>query len=135
MLDEQSLRRPGFAQGFPVTMADNQTWWLPRPRMIFRPTFIDGKVGIGGGATFGPEFEGDMAILRRDVAVEPEEYLRAKFAMAVQLLVLNYDLKPDDLEDLVVLEPDDPASVERWDVLSGAMMGIAPKTKDVTADV
>ncbi len=45
--------------------------------------------------------------------VEPIERLRVKFEMAVRLLSANYDLKPEDFSELIVLEPDDPGSDER----------------------
>jgi hypothetical protein len=132
VLDEKALRKPGFSEGYPVTMADGQAWVMPKPRIRFKPRVVDGRVEIGGGATFGPESDGDMEILFGAADVEPAERLRVKFAMAVRLLASNYDLKPDDFAELIVLEPGDEASDERWDQLNQAIMGIAPKPSPAT---
>jgi hypothetical protein len=127
MLDEKALRRPGFSEGTPVTMADGQVWTLPKPRFRFKPKIVDGRVEIGGGATFGPESDGDLEILYGVVDVGAEEFLRVKMAMAVRLLRANYELTDDDLGDLLVLEPGDAASDDRWTAISDAVAGIAPK--------
>ena len=58
--------------------------------------------------------------------------MRVKFEMAVRLLSANYELKPEDFSELIVLEPDDPISDERWEQLMRAIMGIAPKPSPAT---
>jgi hypothetical protein len=126
-LDEKSLRRPTFSEGYAVTMADGQEWILPKPRICFKPRIIDGKVEIGGGPSFGPEFDDKLDILFGVTEADPSERLRTKFEVAVRLLAANYDLRPEDFAELIVLEPGDPASDDRWDRLCDAMMGIAPK--------
>ena len=126
-LDEKSLRKPGFSDGLRITLADGQAWILPKPRIRFRPRIVDGKVEIGGGPSFGPEFDDKLDILFGVVESDPAERLRVKFEVAVRLLAANYDLRPDQFAELIVLEPGDPASEERWEQLSSAIMGIAPK--------
>jgi hypothetical protein len=74
-----------------------------------------------------PEFDEQLDILFGAVEVEAIERLRVKFEMAVRLLGANYDLTPDDFGELIVIEPDDPSSDERWEQLTRAVMGIAPK--------
>jgi hypothetical protein len=128
VLDEKALRKPGFNDGYAITLADGQTWTIPKPRFRFRPTVgSDGRVEVGGRPTFGPEYEASIEVLYGVGDVEPIETLRVKFEMAVRLLSANYDLKPDDFSELIVLEPDDPASNERWEQLTRALMGVAPK--------
>jgi hypothetical protein len=127
MLDEKSRRKPGFSEGHAVTLADGQQWTLPKPRIRFRPRIVDGQVEIGGGPSFGPEFDAKLDILFGVADAEPAERLRVKFEVAVRLLLANYDLSADDLAALIVLEPGDPASDERWEQLCNAIMGIAPK--------
>jgi hypothetical protein len=39
-LDEKSLRKPGFAPGTKVTLADGQEWMLPKPKLRFKPKII-----------------------------------------------------------------------------------------------
>jgi hypothetical protein len=126
-LDEHSLRRPTFSEGHAVTLADGQEWTLPKPRIRFKPRIVEGKVEIGGGPSFGPEFDDKLDILFGVAQAEPAERLRVKFEVAVRLLVANYDLTPDNLAELIVLEPGDPASDERWEQLCDAIMGVAPK--------
>jgi hypothetical protein len=126
-LDEKSLRKPGFVEGSKVTLADGQEWMVPKPKLRFKPTIIDGRVEIGGGPSFGPEFDDKLDILFGVTDSDPSERLRIKFELAVKLLAANYDLQPDDFAELIVLEPGDPASDERWEQLSNALMGIAPK--------
>jgi hypothetical protein len=132
MLNEAERRKPEFSEGYPVTMADGQRWILPKPRHRFRPKIVAGRVEIAGGATFGPESDGDLEILYGVVDVEPGEFLRIKFAMAVRLLLANYTLSDDEVAELVVLEPGDPASDERWTQMTEAIMGIVPKPSPAT---
>jgi hypothetical protein len=132
MLDERSLRKPTFSEGYAVTLADGQDWTFPKPRIKLKPKIVEGKVEIGGGPSFGPEFDHQLDILFGAVEADPVERLRIKFEMAVKLLSVNYDLKPDDYADLIVLEPGDPASDERWEQLSNVLLGIAPKRSPAT---
>jgi hypothetical protein len=126
-LDEKSLRKPGFVEGIKVKLADGQEWMLPKPKLRFKPKIIDGRVEISGGPSFGPEFEDKLDVLFGVTDADPSERLRVKFEVAVRLLAANYNLEPDDFAELIVLEPGDAASDERWEQLSNAIMGIAPK--------
>ncbi len=132
MLDETVLRKPGFTDGHKVRLADGQEWVFPRPRIRLRPEIVDGKVEIGGGPSFGPEYDDQLDVLFGAVDVDPVERLRVKFEMAVRLLSANYDLKPEDYAELIVLEPGEPASDERWERLSNVLLGIAPKPLPAT---
>jgi hypothetical protein len=127
MLNEQALRKPGFSEGYEVTLADGQKWTLPKPKICFRPKIVDGKVEIGGGPSFGPEFDRELDILFGVVDSDPIERLRVKFEMAVRLLSANYDLTPEHYGELIVLEPGNATSDSRWEQLTDVIMGIAPK--------
>ncbi len=126
-IDERARRKPGYSEGIKVTMADGQQWAIPKPRIRFKPRIVDGKVEIGGGPSFGPEFDDKLDVLFGVIEADPAERLRVKFEVVVRLLAANYDLNPDQFAELIVLEPGDPASDERWEQLSDAIMGIAPK--------
>ena len=126
-LDEKSLRKLTFSEGLKVTLADGQEWTLPKPRIRFKPRIVDGRVEIGGGPSFGPEFDEKLDILFGITPGDPAERLRVKFEVAIRLLATNYDLEPDNFAELIVLEPGDPVSDDRWDQLCNAIMGIAPK--------
>ena len=132
-LDELALRKPGFSPGYQVTLADGQDWTFPKPRIRFRPKIgTDGRVEVGGGPSFGPEFDGSLDVLFGVTEAEPFERLRVKFEVAVRLLSANYDLTPDQVGDLLVMEPGEPASDQRWEELTRITMGIAPKPLPAT---
>jgi hypothetical protein len=132
-LDELALRKPGFSEGYKVALADGQEWTFPKPRIRFRPKIgADGKVEVGGGPSFGPEYDRQLDVLFGVTEAEPVEQLRVKFEVAVRLLSANYDLTAEQLGDLVVFEPGDEPAEERWEQLSRAVMGIAPKPSPAT---
>jgi len=132
-LDERALRKPSFSDGHPVRLADGQDWVFPKPRIRFRPKIgPDGRVEVGGGPSFGPEHDAKLDVLYGVTEAEPVEQLRIKFEMAVKLLSANYELTAGQLADLIVLEPGDEASDERWEQLSRVLMGIAPKPSPAT---
>jgi hypothetical protein len=83
-LDEKSLRKPGFALGTKVTLADGQEWMLPKPKLRFKPKIINGRVEISGGPSFGPEFDDklDRAVIDAKLG-----YLRRRRAMSTSPLV------------------------------------------------
>jgi len=133
MLDEKALRKPTFIDGHKVTLADGQAWTFPRPRIRLRPKIgVDGRVDIGGGPSFGPEYDDQLDVLFGAVDAEPVERLRVKFEVAVRLLRSNYDLTDRDVGELIVLEPGDAASDERWEQLSDVLLGSAPKPSPAT---
>ena len=133
MLDEKALRKPGFSEGYGVVLADNQTWIFPKPRIRFRPRVgPDGRVEVGGGPSFGPEYDGSLDVLFGVTEADGLEQLRVKFEMAVRLLQSNYELTAADLAGLIVLEPGDETSEDRWDQLANVVMGIAPKLSPAT---
>ena len=132
MLDERALRKPGFQEGHRLLLADGQEWAFPKARMILKPQISDGKIDIGGAPTFGPEFDDKLEVILGAREATPVERLRMKFEMAVRLLAANYDLKPEDFGTLIVLEPGDPASEERWKALDDVLVGNAPKPSPAT---
>jgi len=133
LLDEKALRKPGFSEGYKVTLADGQEWTFPKPRIRFRPRIgADGRVEVGGGPSFGQEYDQQLDILFGVAEVEPLERLRVKFEMAVRLLQANYSLTDNDLAELLVLELDDEASEDQWDQIASVVMGVAPKPSPAT---
>ena len=127
MLDERALRKPEFSEGDWAELADGQRWNFPRPRLRFRPKFVDGKVDVGGGRTFGPEYDESLSLILGTKEAEPFEVVTAKFDMAIRLLRSNYNLSDDEVCDLLVLETEDPTSVGRFHAVSDILAGIAPK--------
>jgi hypothetical protein len=125
-INEKDRRRPTFTQGSAVQLADGQSWTFPKARIQFRPRILDGHAEVMGGSRFGPEFDGDMDILFGVVEAEPVDRLRAKFQMAVRLLLANYDLSDDEISNLIVWEPEDPISAKNWADLTTVLSGGTP---------
>jgi len=135
MLDEKGLRKPGFSDGYPVTLADGQVWVFPGPRLRLHPRIgADGRVEIAGGRTFGPEMDSKLDVLfsASDDGSGGWDRLGVQFEVVVRLLLANYDLAPVDVETLLVYEPGDPASDQRWDEILEVVLGAAPKPSPAT---
>jgi hypothetical protein len=104
-LDEQARRRPDFRGGVPVTLADGQEWYLPRPRKLF--VADDSEAGFRLRWDLGDEY-GRLFEAARSIATF-EDMVRAEFALAKYLLRLNYDLDAAALGRLLVFDyADDP---------------------------
>lgn len=134
MLNETELRKPEWQEGHWTELADGQKWAFPRPKLKFKPSFIDGKIEVGGGNSFGPEFDGNLDILWGIAECDAVEQLRVKFETAVRLLRCNYNLTDAQLSDLLAFEPEDPASKERFDAIGRIIRGQAPKPLADTSD-
>ncbi len=127
MLSERELRRPAFSEGTWVELGDGQRWCIPKAKIRFKPRLVDGKIELGGGPTFGPEFDETLDVLFGVTEADDAEIVRAKFEIACKLMLANYDIAFADLAELVAWEPDDPVSHERWRSMAAAIMGLPPK--------
>ena len=128
MLDERALRRPSFTAGPQVTLGDGGTWTLPVPSLrLFPVPGEDGRLVIGGGPSFGAEYEALMDDLVDCDAGDTRARLTIQFRIVVLLLTRNYDLSNRQLRDLLVIDADDPICRERWMVINQAITGRAPK--------
>jgi hypothetical protein len=125
-INEKDRRRPTFSDGSAVQLADGQLWTFPRPKVQFRPRIVDGHAEVMGGSRFGAEFDSDLDILLGVVDAEPVDRLRAKFQMAVRLLLSNYALSDEEISNLIVWEPECPVSAKNWTDLTTVLAGGAP---------
>jgi hypothetical protein len=130
-LDEQALRRPEFEDGAPVVLADGQEWRLPRPRVRLVPDDSDRgfKLRLALPADEG-RFQTLMDTL--DAATEGVDLMRAELAVARHLLLLNYDLTPAQVADLLQFSyrDDDPEGAAIREAVMGVAYGNAPKPSD-----
>lgn len=128
MLDEASTRRADFSDGPQVVLGDGQVWTLPRPWLRLYPTRDgDGRIGVGGGRSFGAEFEDLIDDLTE---CDPDDHaarLAVQFRMAALLLRRNYDLTDRDLRRLLVVDAEDPDCRDRWAKLNQVLTGRSPK--------
>jgi hypothetical protein len=128
MPDETGARRPDFSDGPKVTLGDGQVWTLPRPWLRLYPhRDADGRIGVGGGLSFGPEYE---ALIDELTDCDPDDQaarLSIQFRLAALLLLRNYDLTDRDLRRLLVVDADDADCRDRWARLNQALTGRLPK--------
>ena len=128
MPDERALRRPDFSPGPEVVLGDGRVWTLPRPSLrLFPARDADGRIGVGGGPSFGAEYEALMDELAACDPADAAARLALQFRMAALLLSRNYDLSDRHLRELLVVDADDPDCRDRWRALNQAMTGRAPK--------
>lgn len=126
-LDEMSLRREGFRDGYPVKLADGQEWTFPRPRLRFRPARgKDGKFALAGGWEHD-EIYGEL----RDELLETDSedlfsVLSISSTIACHLLLINYALSDDDLGALLPVDLDDDSNSEMWTALTPIVLA-SPK--------
>jgi len=128
MPDERTLRRPGFTEGPRVVLGDGKEWTLPRPTLrLFPARDADGRIGVGGGPSFGAEYEALMDDLAACDPADATARLTVQFRMAALLLSRNYELSDRDLRELLVVDAEDPECRERWRAINRAMTGRSPK--------
>ncbi len=128
MLDEPSLRRPGFSPGREVILGDGNAWRLPTPTIrLFPVRGENGRIEVGGGASFGAEYEALMDELAECDPADVTARLAIQFRLAALLLCRNYDLSDRNLRELLVIDADDDECRERWQAINTAMTGRAPK--------
>ena len=94
MVDEQARRRATFQEGTRIRLADGQFWSFPGRWSDHADPEYD--------ATFVAIFEAE------DVA----ERLRAELALTILLLSRNYDLTPEQFQELLGFPPDSPSLLE-----------------------
>jgi hypothetical protein len=94
MLNEFAKRRPDFRGGLPILLADDRPWAMPGPRET-----SPGEVG-----------DDRRARLVRMVAESENraDRLLGEMALAIHLLAVNYDLRPDDYRQLLEVDRADP---------------------------
>jgi hypothetical protein len=102
MLDENQHRRPAFdeANAAPVVLADQQTWYLPKPWLEVRPTFKGGRaVDSAPALTCGPEFD---ALMQAVQDAQGDDIITAGATLTAHMLLRNYDLTDDQLGTVLV---------------------------------
>src|SRR5258708_2794017 len=94
MVDEQAHRRPTFAEGVRIRLANGQAWSFPD-----HPPCKDDQE--------------HHAVLRGIIESEDAaDRLRAELALTIFLLSRNYDLMPGDYRAILEFAPGDPALSE-----------------------
>jgi hypothetical protein len=104
-LDEQALRRPGFAGGVPVVLGDGREWTLP-PGLV---TFDPAEAGVGRALT-----PAEVDFLFGAGPETPFGVVETLLRLAARLLTVNYDLSTAHLSRLLPWDDADVANGEMW---------------------
>jgi hypothetical protein len=132
MIDEKARRTPRFTEGPQVVLGDGQMWRFPALRLRLSPARAEGdRFRVSANRTGLPRYEEWVAAITSQT-VPARDYWDARMDAAASLLRLNYELTDEELAELLVWEPDDPAADERWDQIDAAILGTPPKACSAT---
>lgn len=131
MLDEKALRKPEFTEGFRIVLADGQSWSFPEAVFrLFPVVDPSGTVSVGGRRSYGKDHDQIIDALMGGEDVEEFERLRLRFSAAVSLISRNYDLTPEDMASLLVLDRSRPETIEAWAKIDRIILGLPPEDDD-----
>ncbi|MDG3008527.1 hypothetical protein [Paludisphaera mucosa] len=137
-LDEKSLRRPEFTQGFDIRLGDGRQWTFPIANRAFYPEIApEGGFRVKAAAPYGDDFQRKLERLtlsEEDTPAANEERFDLRLTLAAELLCRNYAL---DNAALAVLLPfrvnaeNGLANPEMWSEVNYVLQGHAPKARTV----
>jgi hypothetical protein len=114
MLDEQAKRKPNFDQrnSVPVTLADGQSWHVPKPWLEIRPIFRGGRVANAYPVlTQGPQL--DELVTAMAECEDRSSQVMAAASLAAHLLTWHYELTDPELDQLLAFRVADEDSA-KW---------------------
>jgi len=130
-LDEASLRREPFSEGYAVELADGQRWVLPAVKMRFFPVKDDdGTFVLGAKPWFADQFEEELDMLFEVQHATFGQVWQARLRIASHLLQCNYNVTDRDVGHLLAYVPGDPTSEARWSKIREAILGRDPDAPD-----
>jgi hypothetical protein len=113
VIDEVGKRKATFdeANSVWVTFADDQRFAVPKPWLEIRPVFRDGRaVNNFPALTYGPELEALIEAIGETDTFWAQLCFIA--TLGAKLLLHQYDLTDEDLDQLLAFRQDEPASME-----------------------
>jgi hypothetical protein len=113
MINEVSKRKANFDErnAERVTLADCQTWAIPKPWFEVRPVFRDGRaIDAYSVLTCGPDL--DALVEALGDCDDIYEQVSAVATLAAHLLGWHYDLSDADLNSLLAFRQADAASLD-----------------------
>jgi hypothetical protein len=143
-LSEPDRRRAEFAGGTPVVMPDGRPWRLIEPAAVVRPV----KGGEDGDGLmiawdFGPGLDAETddalgrafqrAVAKIDRAGNDRDRACGVLEAAWLLLARNYDLSPEEFEDLVLTGGDTPAKRRMFKLINRHVEGVIRKVEALIA--
>jgi hypothetical protein len=99
--EEEARRKPCFdmANSVPVVLADERTWFLPKPWLEIRPVFRSGKArSTYRVLTYGDDL--DQMITTIGECVEEADIIASISSLGAYLLRVHYELSDTELEGL-----------------------------------
>jgi hypothetical protein len=128
VLDEASLRKPGFTEGPRIVLGDGQAWTFPRPRLRLYPVrAAEGRFTVGGAMGYGSNYADLVDQLVECDPGDTSARLALQFQMATSLLELNYTLSDRDFRRLLAIDLADPECESRWAQINQVLLGHPPK--------
>ena len=129
---ESDCRRPAFADGVPIVLADGQPWTFPRPLLgLFPERGDDGALRFGEKArfNFGRDYDGlvDELLAADDGKAEATALLQ----LAADLLSRNYAVPADGLCSLLPRLIGCDRNAEMWREIADVALGRGPKPTPV----
>src|SRR5262245_10936275 len=112
MIDEKAKRKENFDErnAAPVVLADEQSWFVPKPWLEIRPVFRGGKaVSAWRVLTCGPEL--DALIEALSECDDLDGQVMAAASLAAHLLRWHYELTDTELDQLLAFRCADDSSL------------------------
>ncbi|MHB8359798.1 MAG: hypothetical protein ACYDCP_09935 [Thermoplasmataceae archaeon] len=114
MIDEPTRRKPDVfdqANSVPVVLADGQTWHLPKPWYVIRPTF-DGGVATAAYRFFSYSPKLDELVELIGATDDLDAVIVGVATLAAHILLYQYDLADAELDQLLAYRVGDPSSMD-----------------------
>jgi hypothetical protein len=113
MVRETDKRKPNFDErnSVPITLADGQLWYFPKPWLEIRPTFRGGKaIDSYSVLTHGADL--DALVEAISDCEDTGAQVIAAASLAAHLLGWQYNLTDEDLNTILAFRLHDPKSLE-----------------------
>ena len=131
MLDEKSLRKPGFLEGVRIKLADGQEWEIPKPVYQIFPKFQDdGSCSVHSKVTFGGEIDYFLDLDAAPEGADIVDDITRRMMVMGKLLRRNYDLTGEQLSSLLSMNRREPESAAMWLVIDRILVGEMPDGPD-----
>lgn len=115
MIDEKSLRKPGFNEEncVPVALADGQIFYFPRVWLELRPRFVQGRATeMKMVSSAGSELDSHLKAVETAAEAGEGDWAMEAASLAAFMLSKNYDLTDDVLSDILVFPINGPNAYE-----------------------
>lgn len=120
----------------PIQLADGQEWYFPRPMIELRPRFDGSKpISLSRYVTWGEDLDDLLLAVSNATTADGDAIILAVLRLGGDMLLQNYDLTQEELQQLFRYRIDDPTgnSDEMFrtiiEVATGRLRGYAANPK------